>query len=108
MRVLIDLQGAQTESRFRGIGRYSTSLAQAMARNAGDHEIWVAVNGTFPDGIGDIRQALDGLVPQERIRQFDTFSRVGWPNAADAWRRGASELMWDCLLYTSPSPRDRG
>ena len=98
MRVLIDLQGAQTESRFRGIGRYSTSLAQAMARNAGDHEIWVAVNGTFPDGIGDIRQALDGLVPQERIRQFDTFSRVGWPNAADAWRRGASELMWEAFL----------
>lgn len=98
MRVLIDLQGAQTESRFRGIGRYSTSLAEAMARNAGDHEIWVAVNGTFPDGIGEIRQALDGLVPQERIRQFETFSRVGWPNAGNAWRRSSSELMWEAFL----------
>lgn len=98
MRLLIDLQGAQTESRFRGIGRYSMSLAQAMARNAGDHEVWVAVNGTFPDGIGDIRAALDGLVPSQRIRQFSTFDAVGWPNPAHAWTRSASELMWEGFL----------
>lgn len=98
MRIVIDLQGAQTESRFRGIGRYSMSLASAMARNAGDHEIWVAVNGAFPDGIGDIRASLDGLVPAERIRQFSTFRKVGWPHASDAWRREASELMWEGFL----------
>lgn len=98
MRVLIDLQGAQTESRFRGIGRYSTSLAQAMARNAGDHEIWVAVNGTFPGGIGEIHAALEGLVPVQRIRQFNTFDAVGWPNPAHAWTRNASELMWEGFL----------
>lgn len=98
MRVLIDLQGAQTESRFRGIGRYSMSLAQAMARNAGDHEIWVAVNGTFPGGIGEIHAALDGLIPLQRIRQFNTFEAVGWPNPSHAWTRNASELMWEGFL----------
>lgn len=98
MRILIDLQGAQTESRFRGIGRYSISLAHAMARNAGDHEIWVAVNGAFPDGIGDIRTGLEDLVPQHRIRQFTTFREVGWPHAADVWRRNASERMWEAFL----------
>lgn len=98
MRVLIDLQGAQTESRFRGIGRYSISLAQAMARNAGDHEVWVAVNGAFPDGIGDIHAALEGLVPAQRICQFNTFRDVGWPNAANGWRRNASERMWEAFL----------
>ena len=30
MRIVIDMQGAQTESRFRGIGRYSLALALAM------------------------------------------------------------------------------
>jgi len=98
MRVLIDLQGAQTESRFRGIGRYSLSLAQAMAKNAGDHEIWVAVNGTFPDGIENIRTALDGSIPENRIRQFNTFSKVGWMDPADAWYRNASERMWEAFL----------
>ncbi|MGO4843256.1 hypothetical protein AB4144_64375, partial [Rhizobiaceae sp. 2RAB30] len=76
MRVVIDLQGAQTESRFRGIGRYSMSLAQGMARNAGDHEIWVAVNGAFPEGIDEIRAGFDGLLPPERIRVFDTYRAV--------------------------------
>jgi glycosyltransferase involved in cell wall biosynthesis len=98
MRVLIDLQGAQTESRFRGIGRYSLSLAQAMARNAGDHEVWVAVNDTFPGGLGTIETALNGLIPEQRIRHFNSFQDIGWVNSANAWRRNASENMWEAFL----------
>ena len=44
MRIVIDLQGAQTDSRFRGIGRYSLSLAKAMVRNRGEHEIIIALS----------------------------------------------------------------
>lgn len=98
MRVLVDLQGVQTESRFRGIGRYSISLVQAMARNAGDHEIWVAVNGKSLGGIGEIEIALEGLVPMRRIRQFNTFREVGWTNTANVWRRHTSEYMWEGFL----------
>ena len=39
MRIVIDLQGAQTESRFRGVGRYTLSIAKAMCREADGHEI---------------------------------------------------------------------
>jgi len=35
MRIVIDMQGAQTESRFRGIGRYTLAFAQAVVRNRG-------------------------------------------------------------------------
>ncbi|WP_203564006.1 hypothetical protein [Deefgea sp. CFH1-16] len=47
MRIVIDLQGAQSASRHRGIGRYSLALAQAMVRNRGEHEILIALNGMF-------------------------------------------------------------
>ena len=68
MRIVIDLQGAQTTgSRFRGIGRYSLALAQAMARQVCEHDIWIALNGLFPDTIEPLRAAFDGLIPQERI-----------------------------------------
>ncbi|MGQ9670373.1 MAG: hypothetical protein ACUVWY_09430, partial [Desulfosoma sp.] len=62
MRIVIDLQGAQTESRFRGIGRYSLSIAKAIAQNRNDHEILIALSGLFPDTIEPIRAAFDGLL----------------------------------------------
>jgi len=68
MRIVIDMQGAQTESRFRGIGRYTMSFAQAVVRNGGEHEIILALSGLFPETIEPIRAAFDGMLPQENIR----------------------------------------
>ena len=63
MRIVIDMQGAQTESRYRGIGRYSLSFAQAVVRNRGEHEIILALNGLFPETIEPIRGTFDKLLP---------------------------------------------
>jgi len=98
MRVLIDLQSAQTENRFRDIGQYSLSLAQAMAQNSGGHEIWVALNGALPGEINNIYSALDGLIPEERIQRFNMPRKIGWMDAANAWRRNAAERMWEAFL----------
>lgn len=92
MRIVIDLQGAQSESRFRGIGRYSLALALAIARNAGQHEIWLALNGALP-AIADLRAAFAGLVPAERIRVFDSVPRVAEMDAANHGRARAAELL---------------
>ena len=78
MRIVLDMQGAQTESRFRGIGRYSTALAQAIARNAGEHEIWIVLNSLFPEAIEDIRVAFAGLLPAERIVIFEVPPLLSW------------------------------
>ena len=43
MRIVIDMQGAQSESRFRGIGRYTMSFTQALVRNREEHEIILAL-----------------------------------------------------------------
>jgi glycosyltransferase involved in cell wall biosynthesis len=68
MRIVIDLQGAQTESRFRGIGRYSLSLAKAIVANKGRHEVFLVLNGLIPGTVEPIRAAFDGLLPQVNIR----------------------------------------
>jgi glycosyltransferase involved in cell wall biosynthesis len=67
MRIVLDLQGAQTESRYRGIGRYSLAFAQAIARNRGQHEVIIALNGLFPETISSISKAFDGLLPPQNI-----------------------------------------
>jgi glycosyltransferase involved in cell wall biosynthesis len=92
MRIVIDLQGAQSESRFRGIGRYSLALALGVARNAGEHEIWLVLNGALGASIVDLRRAFAGLVPPERIRVFDIAGPVAEIEQGNSARCRAAEL----------------
>jgi glycosyltransferase involved in cell wall biosynthesis len=93
MRIVIDLQGAQSESRFRGIGRYSLALALGVARNAGDHEVWLVLNAALGAAIEDIRREFAGLVPAERIRVFDVPVPAAERDPANSPRSRAGELL---------------
>jgi glycosyltransferase involved in cell wall biosynthesis len=98
MRIVIDLQGAQTESRFRGIGRYSLSLVQSLVRNRGDHEIFIALNGLFPHTIEPIRAALNGQLPQENILVWHAPGPVRECESGNKWRREAAERIREAFL----------
>lgn len=69
VRIVLDLQACQGESRERGIGRYSWALAEAMLRNgAKHHEFWIALNAAFPQSVTTIRGRWGGTrLPVERI-----------------------------------------
>lgn len=98
MRVVIDIQGAQASNRFRGIGRYSLSLAQGMVRNRGEHEVFIALNGLFPDTIETIRAIFDGLLPQENIRVWDAPRPVNAVDSQHDARRLVAELLREQFL----------
>jgi glycosyltransferase involved in cell wall biosynthesis len=98
MRIVIDLQGAQTESRFRGIGRYSLSLTKAIVRNAGEHEIWIALNGLFSESVLALRDEFRDLLPQERIRVFHLPAPVAEHDPGNSDRTRAAELIREYFL----------
>ena len=98
IRCVLDLQSAQGESRFRGIGRHSLDLALAIVREAGDHEVWIALNGSFADSIADLRVKFDDLVPRNRIVSFDLPGHVAESDPANTWRRQASERLREYFL----------
>ncbi|MFA7556790.1 MAG: glycosyltransferase [Hydrogenophaga sp.] len=98
MRIVIDMQGAQTESRFRGIGRYTLSFAQGVVRNRGEHEVLLALSGLFPDTIEPIRAAFDGLLPQENIRVWHAPGPVRELESENGARREVAELMREAFL----------
>lgn len=98
MKIAIDLQGAQTESRFRGVGRYSLSLALAIAQNAGKHEIWLVLNSAFPDAAEKIRDEFSGLVPAERIRAFDVPFPLAEYNPVNGRCTRAAEMIRECFI----------
>lgn len=93
MRIVIDLQGAQTASRHRGIGRYSLALALAMVKRRASHEILIVLNGLFPETIEPIRTAFWGLIPQENIQVWFAPGPVAYGNPANTWRRGVAEVL---------------
>jgi glycosyltransferase involved in cell wall biosynthesis len=67
MRLVIDLQGAQGESRFRGIGRYSLAITKAIVRLNQKHEIFIVLNGMLADSIEPLRRTFGSLLANDHI-----------------------------------------
>lgn len=98
MRIVIDMQGAQTESRFRGIGRYTMAFAHAVVRNKGDHEVILALSGLFPHTIETIRAAFHGILPQENIRVWYAPGPVNDEDPNNTERREIAEVIREAFL----------
>jgi glycosyltransferase involved in cell wall biosynthesis len=98
MRIVLDLQGAQIESRSGAIGRYSFALAQAIAREASRHEVWLLLSGRYPDSIEPLRVAFADLIPLERIRVVELPGPVAEEDLSNAWRKQAAELLREKFL----------
>ena len=98
MLIVIDMQGAQTESRFRGIGRYTMSFTKAVVQNRGDHEIILALSGLFPETIEPIRAAFYDLLPQENIRVWYAPGPVCESQPDNQSRRETAEILREAFL----------
>ncbi|MDR0965419.1 MAG: glycosyltransferase family 4 protein [Myxococcales bacterium] len=110
MRIVIDMQGAQTQSRFRGIGRYTLGLSKAIARNRGRHEVLLALNGMMAGSIDAIRDEFAALLPQDDIRVWSAPGPTAWTAPDSEKNRKLAEriharfiesLAPDAVLFTS-------
>ncbi len=71
MHILIDVQGYQSGSRFRGIGRSALAMSRAIIKNKGDHHVSILLNGMYPlERIDETRQAFIDLLPPEEMFVF--------------------------------------
>jgi len=98
MKIVIDMQGAQTESRFRGIGRYTLSLVKEMVRQRGDNEIHLVLGAHLPESIEPIKSAFSDLLPKETIHVFQVLGPVMGHDKANEGRRKSAELMYEAFL----------
>lgn len=98
MRIVMDLQGAQSESRYRGIGRYTLALALAAARDNRGHDVHVVLNGAFADTISAIRSAFDGVLPKENIHVWHVPLPVQGMYAANHKRIKQAELIREAAI----------
>ena len=99
MRIVIDLQACQNAgSRFRGIGRYSKSLALAMVGQGRGHDFWIALNGALVDAVEDIRASFDGLLPQDQIVLWDNPFPASAHQPDAAWKLQTAEVLREDFL----------
>ena len=95
MRLILDLFACQTDSRLRGIGRYTLSLAKAMAAVRGEHELRLLANALYPEHADTLRCAFGDLPPGA----FATYSHppVGVDGKADL----AAEQVGSALIHAA-------
>ena len=78
MRLLIDLQGAQSASRFRGIGRYTLALVDSLLALKSSHEIIVLLNGGLSDSADALITRYRSQLSESNIVVFTPLDRVAW------------------------------
>ncbi len=100
MRIVIDMQGLQTESRYRGIGRYTQSFTQAIVRNRGEHEIMLVLNGFFPETIEPIRTVFNDMLPQTSIYVWHAVGPVKEGEEDNTLRRHTAELVREAFIQS--------
>jgi glycosyltransferase involved in cell wall biosynthesis len=91
VRLVIDLQGAQGSNRGRGIGRYCRELALAMTRQAGSHEVFVALNGSLP--IQPLSEAFAAILPRKNMCIWYGPGATAEAMSHDPTRRRAAEAI---------------
>jgi glycosyltransferase involved in cell wall biosynthesis len=98
MRIVIDLQGAQTKSRFRGIGRYTLSFTKALIRNNKQHEFLLILNGFFSHTIQTIRDEFSGVLPPGNILVWHAPGPVSNMALGNSWRHEVAELLREAFI----------
>ena len=98
MRIVIDMQGAQTDSRFRGIGRYTISMTQALLSQQTEHEIFLAFNGLMPESIASVRQTIGSQIKDEHILIWHAYGPLSDADGRNTWRRRVAEACYKTFL----------
>jgi glycosyltransferase involved in cell wall biosynthesis len=100
MKILIDLQGCQTESRHRGIGRYSFALAKAIAKNRGAHEVYLLASSAFADSVSVLKSAFSPFIAEQNFIVFDADFPVAEIDPANSVRCRLAEMSRERLIAT--------
>lgn len=98
MRIVLDMQGTQTNSRFRGIGRYTVQMAQALLKIESQHEIFLAFNASMPEAIADVRLQLGDLIKEENILIWYGPGPLPNDDKRNEWRRRVAEECFKTFL----------
>jgi glycosyltransferase involved in cell wall biosynthesis len=98
MRLVLDLQAAQSPSRSDEIARYTIGFARAIAEAASAHELLLVLNGRFAETIEKLSAEFANSVPKGNIRVFEVPGPLAEIDPANIWRARSAELLHQSFL----------
>jgi glycosyltransferase involved in cell wall biosynthesis len=98
VRIVIDLQGVQNESRYRGIGRYSLAFLKALIDRRAQHEVIVLLSDLFPDTIAPVKAALGEQLAGCSVRVWSGIGPTDERKPQNRWRQQVSELLREAFI----------
>lgn len=78
MKILFDLQGAQSESGVRGIGRYVLSIAIALSKEVGPENFFVLLNREISKNNKKLHDQLLSFLPERNLIYFWSLKNTSW------------------------------
>lgn len=78
MRIVVDMQGAQTNaSKNRGVGRYTRELTEALIKHCTEEdEVFLALNGSLKDSCEEIQKQFSKMIPLDHIKTWNWYPTV--------------------------------
>lgn len=110
MRILIDMQGDQTGSHYRGIGRFIRELVRALIRQYPQHQFILHFDRALPASVCRWRENWLTSAPNVEISTWqspegidrDTLSKMPWrPIVEQLYVRGIERAQADLLFVPS-------
>ena len=98
MKIVVDLQGAQNESRARGIGRYALAFVKALIRNKGGHQIVVLLSDLFPESLSQVQESLSAERELCTVAVWSGIGPTDQRKPENLWRQQVSELLREARL----------
>ena len=100
MRMLIDMQAAQSGSRQRGLGRYTTALTSALipVAEAAGWEVHLLTNRAFHGTLPGLQRLYPDLHAKGRIHAFSGLAASGLDDPNGLWRKDISGYLWDMAV----------
>lgn len=99
MHILIDVQGYQSESKFRGIGRSTLAMSRAIIKKAGQHRVSILINGMYPiENINDVKMAYKDILSEEDMFIFSALAPTAYCNVDNHGRSKAAKAAKDIAI----------
>lgn len=94
MRIVIDVQGMQTPSRFHGIGRYVRGLTEGIITNKEEHEIFLLINGSLDDTAKEVEEYFSSLVDSDHLVYWFPSLPLAYLNSDSNLNRKQAEILY--------------